>query len=89
LIKTQAQRIVYIAGGEGVGFTMTTLEIIGFLEANGFWKLRTGRHPIMTNGEKTLPIPVHKGDLPKGTVSGILQQAGFRTKQAKEWKERG
>lgn len=88
-MNSQVESIVYFPGGEGVGFTMTTVEIIGFLEANGFWKLRTGRHLIMTNGEKTLPIPAHKGDLPKGTLSGILQQAGFRTKQAKEWKERG
>ena len=72
-----------------MGFTMTAAEIIRFLEVNGFWKLRTGRHLIMTNGCKTVPIPIHSGDLAKGTISGILQQAGFETKQAKNWKERG
>ncbi len=72
-----------------MGFTMTAEEIIKFLEQNGFCKVGTGRHLIMTDGRRKVPIPVHSGNIPKGTVRSILRLAGYSGKQAKEWKERG
>jgi predicted RNA binding protein YcfA (HicA-like mRNA interferase family) len=69
---------------------MTTLEIIRFLEANGFIKSGGGRHQIhMTKGNLSVPITSHPGDVPKGTVNSILREAGYSMADAKKWKERG
>ena len=34
-------------------------------------------HPVKA-GKVTVPMPMHKGDLPKGTVHSILKQAGLK-----------
>lgn len=58
----------------------TAAELIRVLEARGFEFIRAkGSHRIFKNpntGKMTV-VPVHKGDLPKGTVNGILKQAGI------------
>lgn len=54
-------------------------ELIRFLLRHGYHKARqTGSHLILEhpNG-KTLVIPVHAKDLPKGLFLRILKDAGF------------
>jgi predicted RNA binding protein YcfA (HicA-like mRNA interferase family) len=55
-------------------------EIIAILVANGFELMRTkGSHQIFvnrTNGKRTV-VPMHGKDLKKGTLHGILKQAGI------------
>ncbi|MHB8526396.1 MAG: type II toxin-antitoxin system HicA family toxin [Candidatus Acidiferrales bacterium] len=55
-------------------------ELLRFLEGHGYRRTRqTGSHLILDHPErKTLVIPVHHGDLPKGLFLRILKDAGFR-----------
>lgn len=59
---------------------LTAAELIRVLEAHGFEFIRAkGSHRIFkkpSTGKMTV-VPVHKGHLPKGTVNGILKQAGL------------
>lgn len=58
----------------------TPKEIIAILIAHGFELIRTnGSHHIYanrSNGKRTV-VPVHNKDLKKGTLHGILKQAGI------------
>jgi predicted RNA binding protein YcfA (HicA-like mRNA interferase family) len=54
-------------------------ELIRFLLRQGYQRARqTGSHLILEHPtRKTLVIPVHAGDLPKGLLIKILKDAGF------------
>ena len=54
-------------------------ELIRFLLRQGYRRARqTGSHLILEHPtRKTLVIPVHAGDLPKGLFLKILKDAGF------------
>jgi len=54
-------------------------ELIRFLLRQGYRRARqTGSHLILEHStRKTLVIPVHAGDLPKGLFLKILKDAGF------------
>ncbi len=54
-------------------------ELIRFLLRQGYRRVRqTGSHLILEHpSRKTLVIPVHAGDLPKGLFLKILKDAGF------------
>lgn len=58
----------------------TPKEIIALLEQHGFTLIRTsGSHHIYVNrlnGKRTV-VPMHNKDLKKGTLHGILRQAGI------------
>jgi predicted RNA binding protein YcfA (HicA-like mRNA interferase family) len=58
---------------------LTPSELIRILRKHGFEFVRaTGSHQIFKNrlnGKMTI-VPMHKGDLPKGTLITILKQAG-------------
>lgn len=59
---------------------MTPKELIRILESNGFVLKRIrGSHHVFTNktSGKITVVPVHKGDLPRGTLHAILKQAGL------------
>ncbi|MEG2377175.1 MAG: type II toxin-antitoxin system HicA family toxin [Clostridia bacterium] len=60
---------------------MTEREIIKRLKESG-WEITEGsRHHLATSINfpgKKIPIPRHKGDIPKGTAEGILKQAGIK-----------
>lgn len=59
---------------------MTFKELEKQLKANG-WKYQytRGSHYYYTNSKgKKIPIPNHKGDIPKGTANSILKQAGLK-----------
>ena len=64
-----------------VGKVYTAKELRSILEADGWYAVRQDgshahfRHPTKL-GKTT--IPMHSGDMKKGTASGILRQAGLR-----------
>ena len=62
----------------------TPKEIVTLLEAHGFVLIRSkGSHQIYVNyqiGKRTV-IPMHAKDLKKGTLHGILKQAGIDPKE--------
>lgn len=60
--------------------SLTPDEIIRLLKKHGFELVRTkGSHQIHKNGAngKMTIVPMHKRDLPKGTMLAILKQAGI------------
>jgi predicted RNA binding protein YcfA (HicA-like mRNA interferase family) len=61
----------------------TPKEIVSILLAHGFELTRTnGSHHIYvnkSNGKRTI-VPMHGKDLKKGTLHGILKQAGIDLK---------
>lgn len=61
---------------------MTEREIKRILKEAG-WKITEGsRHSLATDNPKhpgkKIPIPRHKGDIPKGTADAILKEAGLK-----------
>lgn len=61
---------------------MTEREILSKLKKAG-WKIKEGkRHHLATANSQypgmKIPIPRHKGDIPKGTAEAILKQAGLK-----------
>ena len=60
--------------------SLTPDELIRLLKKHGFELMRTkGSHQIFKNrgtGKMTI-VPLHKRDLPKGTMLAILKQAGI------------
>jgi predicted RNA binding protein YcfA (HicA-like mRNA interferase family) len=60
--------------------SLTPKEIISLLEKKGFILDRSrGSHQIfiLPDGSKRVVVPLHKKDLPKGTLHSILKQAGI------------
>ncbi len=60
--------------------TLTPKKVIKILESKGFVLDRVkGSHHIYYNPEtkRRVVVPVHKKDLPKGTLLEILRQAGI------------
>lgn len=63
---------------------LTPLQIIKMLEKSGFILDRVrGSHHIYIDSElkKRVTVPLHKRDLPKGTLLEILKQAGIDKKE--------
>ncbi len=54
-------------------------ELVKQAQRNG-WKLDriAGSHHIMIKANKTVSIPVHTKDIPKGTLNKLLKQLGFK-----------
>lgn len=59
-------------------WSLTKRELEKLLKEAGFEIDRQGKHEIWSNGEVKIPIPRHAGDIPKGTVSKILKDAGIK-----------
>ncbi|CYU89822.1 HicA toxin [Streptococcus suis] len=60
---------------------MTAKQMVKFLKKHGFKKIRQkGSHQFFKNEEtgKMTTIPMHNGDLDKGTEDAILKQAGLK-----------
>ena len=67
--------------------TLTPQGIIRILERNGFVLGRVkGSHHIYYHPltKKRAVVPVHKKDLPKGTLLEILKQAGISKKELRK-----
>lgn len=60
---------------------MTFREVEKLLISNGWYHHHTnGSHYIYRNKDSSgsIPVPNHKGDIPKGTLNNILKQAGLK-----------
>lgn len=61
---------------------MTARQMIKLLKQNGFEELRQNgtSHLIMINRQTgiTVPVPMHTGDLKRGTEQKILKDAGLK-----------
>ena len=67
--------------------SLTPEKVIKLLEKNGFVLARIrGSHHIYYNPEtrKRAIMPLHKKDLPKGTMFEILKHAGINREELKE-----
>ena len=61
---------------------MTKRELEKLLHKAGFVKKSGGRHDIwIQDGFPPIPVPRHKGDIPKGTVKSILKAAKLEGKK--------
>ena len=59
---------------------MTKQEVEKLLRQAGFEKHAGGRHDIWKKpGFKPIPVPRHKGDIPKGTLRSILKSANLES----------
>jgi predicted RNA binding protein YcfA (HicA-like mRNA interferase family) len=57
-----------------------------FLAAHGFKVVgQKGSHLKMTDGTNTAIIPVHTGDLPDGTMRGIISDVGLTVEDVRKW----
>ena len=60
---------------------MTKREVEKLLKKAGFKRRTGGRHDIWCKKSfPPIPIPRHKGDIPKGTLLSILKAAGLEIK---------
>lgn len=60
---------------------MTKNDLEKLLKKSGFEKHAGGRHDIWTKqGYPPIPVPRHKGDIPKGTLKSILKSAKLEQK---------
>jgi predicted RNA binding protein YcfA (HicA-like mRNA interferase family) len=55
---------------------MTKRELEKLLRKAGFFKRIGGRHDVwVQRGFPPIPVPRHKGDIPKGTLKSIIKHA--------------
>ncbi|PIP58982.1 MAG: addiction module toxin, HicA family [Verrucomicrobia bacterium CG_4_10_14_3_um_filter_43_23] len=58
---------------------MTVQKLEKLLKAAGFEKSQGGNHTIWKKkGFPPIPVPRHKGDIPKGTLDNILKHSGLK-----------
>jgi len=60
---------------------LTERELLKLLKQNGWYIDEGSKHHLATNPKKPgtkIPIPRHKGDIPKGTLNNILKAAGLK-----------
>jgi len=60
---------------------MTARELIRLLKKDGwFEKYQKGSHLQLVHPKKKgkVTVPVHSGDIPKGTLNSILRQTGLK-----------
>lgn len=56
---------------------MTAREVERILERAGFVHVRDTDHRIYRKGGRTVPVPMHRGDLKPGTLQSIVKLAGM------------
>lgn len=59
---------------------MTVVRVVlKALEKDGWVLIRQkGTHAIYQKNGKTCPVPIHKGDIPKGTLLNIVKITGIK-----------
>lgn len=60
---------------------MTAKEVIKLLKADGWTEVRSrGSHIQLKHPNKKglVTVPMHSGDIPRGTLNSILKQAGLK-----------
>jgi predicted RNA binding protein YcfA (HicA-like mRNA interferase family) len=61
--------------------TLTARELVSILKDDGWYQERQrGSHAIFRHGTKLgiVIVPIHSGDIPKGTLNDILKKAGLK-----------
>lgn len=56
---------------------MTVREVERILAAAGFVFVRQTNHRIWRKDGQTVPVPMHPGDIPPGTLRSIIKLAGM------------
>ncbi len=56
---------------------MRAKDVERILERAGFVFVRQTDHRIWSKGEHIVPVPVHPGDIPQGTLRNIIKLAGM------------
>jgi predicted RNA binding protein YcfA (HicA-like mRNA interferase family) len=61
---------------------LTAREVVRILEANGYAAIRqTGSHLMMQGvafgKSRTVPVPMHRRDMPEGTLRSIIKRSGL------------
>ncbi len=62
------------------GYHMTARQVIKRLEEDGWYEVRqSGSHKQFQHDTKlgTVTVPMHRGDIPRGTLRNIFRQAGL------------
>ncbi len=62
-------------------YNMTPSKLIKLLSKHGFvFTRQSGSHAIFKNDQenKKVVVPIHSKDIPKGTLSAILKDAGIK-----------
>lgn len=57
---------------------MTTREVIQMLKREGFEVVSQNKHLKLRKGDRTVLVPMHKGDVATGTLRSIFKQAGLK-----------
>jgi predicted RNA binding protein YcfA (HicA-like mRNA interferase family) len=60
---------------------MKAKEVLKLLKDDGWYEdSQKGSHLQLRHPEKPgkVTVPIHSGDIPKGTIHGILKQAGLK-----------
>ncbi len=62
------------------GGKMTVVRVVLKAPEKDGWVLvrQKGSHAIYQKNGKTCPVPIHKGDIPKGTLSNIVKITGIK-----------
>jgi len=61
---------------------MTAREVVAKIEADGLAKDRqSGSHAVFKHPQRSgrVIVPMHPGDIPKGTLNDILKKAGLKS----------
>lgn len=58
-------------------------ELARKLKRAGFIVIRTSKHPVYYCRERnlTIPIPMHSGDVPKGTLRTLIRELGISVEE--------
>ncbi len=58
-------------------------ELAKKLTKAGFKLIRTSKHPVYYNKPDniTIPVPMHRGDVPKGTLRIIIKEIGLTVEE--------
>jgi predicted RNA binding protein YcfA (HicA-like mRNA interferase family) len=62
-----------------VSYRVLTLK----LKRAGYREIRTSRHPVyyLAEGDVTIPVPRHPGDIPIGTLRAIVREMGLSVEE--------
>jgi predicted RNA binding protein YcfA (HicA-like mRNA interferase family) len=69
-----------------MGFVLTAARMKKLLASRGFRIVsQKGSHLKLTDGKRVTIVADKPGDMPEGTTSRILSQAGISKKEARKW----
>ncbi|MDM8005223.1 MAG: type II toxin-antitoxin system HicA family toxin [Phycisphaerae bacterium] len=61
---------------------LTSRQVVQALSVLGFTTVRQrGSHLQMKRGNRLATVPLHRGDIPPGTLKSILRQAGITAQE--------